>query len=298
MTTLDLADERAETTWQTLRRGLSLSPELRTGLAGTLFFAVISMAGRAAVPIAVQQGIDRGLAVPDGPDLGVVATVAAITAAVLVVTTVCGYLMMRRLFTVSETALAGVRTRTFRHVHDLSMLHQQSERRGSLTSRVTSDVDQITQFLQWGGVILLISVGQVVVTSIVMAIYSWQLTLVTIVAFLPVIPLLRFLQRRQLIAYDKVRTCTGDMLAEFSESITGAAAVRAYGLEGRSRDRLHERVHKLYLAHREAGRYFALMFPVGDFFGSIALAAVVALSAFAGVELGLDLGTVVAFAFP
>ena len=34
--------------------------------------------------------------------------------------------MMRRLFTVSETALAGVRTRTFRHVHDLSMLHQQS----------------------------------------------------------------------------------------------------------------------------------------------------------------------------
>ena len=48
-----------------------------------------------------------------------------------------------------------MRTRTFRHVHDLSMLHQQSERRGSLVSRVTSDVDQITQFLQWGGVILL-----------------------------------------------------------------------------------------------------------------------------------------------
>ncbi len=63
------------------------------------------------------------------------------------------------------------------------MLHQQSERRGSLVSRVTSDVDQITQFLQWGGVILLISVGQIVVTTIVMAVYSWQLTLVVLVAF-------------------------------------------------------------------------------------------------------------------
>ena len=94
-----------------------------------------------------------------------------------------------------------------------------------------------------------------------MSIYSWQLTLITIVAFLPVIPILRFLQRRQLVAYDKVRTCTGDMLAEFSETITGAAAVRAYGLEERSRDRLHERVHQLYLAHREAGRYFALDVP-------------------------------------
>ncbi len=78
----------------------------------------------------------------------------------LVVTTFCGYLMNVRLFTVSETALANVRVRAFRHVHDLSMLHQQTERRGSLVSRVTSDVDQITQFLQWGGVILLVNIGQ------------------------------------------------------------------------------------------------------------------------------------------
>ena len=114
----------------------------------------------------------------------------------LVVTTVCGYLMMRRLFTVSETALAGVRTRTFRHIHDLSMLHQQSERRGSLVSRVTSDVDQITQFLQWGGVILLISAGQLVVTAIVMAVYSWQLTLVVFAAFVPAVLVIRVFQKR------------------------------------------------------------------------------------------------------
>ena len=73
-----------------------------------------------------------------------------------------------------------MRIRAFRHMHDLSMLHQQSERRGSLVSRVTSDVDQITQFLQWGGVILLVSLGQLVVTTVVMLVYSWQLTLVVL----------------------------------------------------------------------------------------------------------------------
>ena len=45
---------------------------------------------------------------------------------------------------------------------------------------MTSDVDQITQFLQWGGVILLVSVGQIVVTTVVMVVYSWQLTLVVL----------------------------------------------------------------------------------------------------------------------
>ena len=130
-----------------------------------------------------------------------VGAVVAVTAGVLVVTTLCGYLMMRRLFTVSETALADVRTRAFRHVHDLSMLHQQSERRGSLVSRVTSDVDQITQFLQWGGVILLVNLGQLVVTTVVMLVYSWQLTLVVLAAFLPAVLVIRLLQRRLAGAY-------------------------------------------------------------------------------------------------
>jgi ABC-type multidrug transport system fused ATPase/permease subunit len=132
-TTVDSATGRTEPTWRTLRRGLALSPELRAGLAGTVGLAVVAMAGRVAVPVAVQQGIDHGLRA--GPDLGVIGVVVGVTVAVLAVTSSCAYLMMRRLFTVSETALAGLRTRTFRHVHDLSMLHQQAERRGSLVSR-------------------------------------------------------------------------------------------------------------------------------------------------------------------
>src|SRR5207253_10357692 len=114
-----------------------------------------------------------GLRAPGGPDLGVVTVIVAVTAGVLAFTTASAYLMNVRLYTVSESALAGIRTRTFRHIHDLSTLHQQSERRGALVSRVTGDIDQISQFLQWGGVILLISFGQLTITTVVMAAYSW-----------------------------------------------------------------------------------------------------------------------------
>src|SRR5688572_10021128 len=113
--------------WRTMRRGLALSPELRVRLAGTLALAIVSMVGRAIVPVAVQQGIDRGLSLPDGPNVAVVGSIVAITIGILCVTTLSGYLMIRRLYTVSETALANIRVRTFRHIHDLSMLHQQSE---------------------------------------------------------------------------------------------------------------------------------------------------------------------------
>src|SRR5205814_58338 len=100
-----------ESTWRTLRRGLALSPELYRGLAGTLLLAVVMTAGRVAVPVAIQQDIDRGLRASGGPDLGIVAEVVAFTAAVQLVAVGAGYLMMYRLFRVSETALAAVRTR-------------------------------------------------------------------------------------------------------------------------------------------------------------------------------------------
>lgn len=289
--------ERTESTWQTMRRGLALSPELRVGLAGTLVLAVVYMAGRVAVPVAIQQGIDRGLRAAGGPDLGVVAIVVAVTAAVLVVTTVCGYLMMRRLFTVSETALAGVRTRTFRHVHDLSMLHQQSERRGSLVSRVTSDVDQITQFLQWGGVILLVNGGQIVVTAVVMAIYSWQLTLVVLLAFGPAVAVIRAFQRRLAGAYGTVRRQVGAMLAAVSESVVGAAVIRAYGVSGRTSARLDEAIDTHRRAQQRALRTSVMGFSTGELAAGVALGSVVVIGVYLGVDGALSIGQLTAFLF-
>ncbi|WP_432898958.1 ABC transporter ATP-binding protein [Micromonospora matsumotoense] len=290
-------DERVEGTWQTLRRGLALSPELRTGLAGTIALALFYMVGRVAVPVAVQRGIDQGIAVPGGPDLGVIVTVVTATAAVLVATTACGYLMMRRLFTVSETALANVRTRAFRHVHDLSMLHQQSERRGSLVSRVTSDVDQITQFLQWGGVILLVNLGQLAVTTAVMLAYSWQLTLVVLVAFAPAVLMIRLLQRRLAGAYGVVRQRMGTLLGTIAESVVGAPVIRAYGVSGRTARRLDTAIEGQRVAQQRAIRISIMGSSVGELAAGVALAGVVVVGVSLGADRTLSVGQLTAFLF-
>jgi len=287
--------ESTETTWQTLRRGLALSPELRTGLAGTLALALVYMVGRVAVPVAVQRGIDHGIV--GGLDLDVISLTVAITAGVLVVTTICGYLMMRRLFTVSETALAGVRTRAFRHVHDLSMLHQQSERRGSLVSRVTSDVDQITQFLQWGGVILIVNLGQLLVTTAVMLAYSWQLTLVVLVAFAPAVLVIRQLQRRLAGAYGLVRQRTGTLLGAIGESVVGAPVIRAYGIAGRTARRLDTAIDGQRVAQQRAIRISIMGSSVGELAAGLALAGVVVVGVSLGVDGTLSVGQLTAFLF-
>jgi ABC-type multidrug transport system fused ATPase/permease subunit len=293
----DRAPAEQDSTFQTLRRGLSLSPELRTGLAGTLVLAVLAMIGRVAVPVAIQQGIDKGLRAAGGPNMRVLGGIVGLAVCVLAVTMLCSYLMMRRLFTVSETALAGVRTRTFRHIHDLSMLHQQAERRGSLVSRVTSDVDQITQFLQWGGVILLVSIGQVVVTTGVMAFYSWQLTLVVFAAFLPSVGVIRLFQRRLAQAWGAVRSRVGGMLAVVAESVVGAQVIRAYGVSGRTAARLDGAIDGYHMAQRKAMRTSVMSFSSGELGVGLALASVSVVGVLMGAGGALSVGQLTAFLF-
>jgi ATP-binding cassette subfamily B protein len=290
-----MTDPRTSSAWRTIRRGLALSPELGTGLATTLGLAMVAMVGRVAVPVAVQQVIDRGLRAPGGPDTGVVLGTVAVALAVLAVATTAQSLTMRRLFTTSETALATVRTRTFRHIHDLSMLHQQAERRGALTSRVTSDVDQITQFLQHGGVTLLVSTAQIVVTSVVMFAYSWQLALVVYAAFLPMVVVVRRLQRRLARAFLQVRERVGAMLAAVAETVVGADVIRAYGIAGRSARRLDEAIERARAAQMRGMRISVSAYSIGEIAAGLAMAGVVVVGTVLGVGGGLQVGELTAF---
>jgi ABC-type multidrug transport system fused ATPase/permease subunit len=293
------ADHRANTdsTFAILWRGLALTPQVRAGLAGTIGLAAIGTIGKVAIPIAIQQGIDKGLSGAGGPNMRVLIEIVAITVLVLSITLYCTYLMNVRLYTVSETALASVRTRTFRHIHDLSMLHQQSERRGSLVARVSTDVDQISQFLQWGGVILLVSVGQLGLTTIVMAIYSWQLTVLVWVAFLPLVVVIRLFQKRLSIRYTAVRERVGAMLAAVAESVVGASVIRAYGVQQRTRRRIDDAIEANRDAQYKAQRTNVVSFVTGEIATALATAGTVVVGVILGVHGSLSLGQLTAFLF-
>ncbi|MDP9405303.1 MAG: ABC transporter ATP-binding protein/permease [Actinomycetota bacterium] len=288
---------RPEGAWPTLLRGLRLSPELRAGLGVTLLLAAVATAGSVVVPITIQQVVDRGLRRGDAVDLRLVVTLSAVALVAVVLTSVAGYAMTYRLARTTETALSALRVRAFRHIHDLSILHHATEHRGALVSRVTADVDTISRFMQWGGVVLLANVGQLLVATAVMAVYSWQLTLLVLAGFAPLTVVLRAFQRRLSDAYDLVRRRVGEMLTAIGESVGGAAVIRAYAIEERVNARIAAAVEREFQAQYRAGRLGALMFSSGE----LAAAAVTAATVVAGVLLGvggeLTEGRLLAFLF-
>ncbi|MDN4163155.1 ABC transporter ATP-binding protein [Nocardioides abyssi] len=286
---------------RTIRRGVHFSPELKEGIRGTLALAVLASAGQVVVPIAVQQVLDRGVNGPGGPDVSFTVWAGVIAALAIVATSWASYAMTTRLFTSAERGLATLRTKAFRHVHDLPLLTQNTERRGALVSRVTSDVDQVSQFLVFGGLLFVVSVGQVLVATVVMVVYSWQLALVVWLCFAPLFLSLRFFQRKLSDAYGTVRRQVGLMLSAVSEPVVGAAVVRAYAVEHRTQRRIDEAIDAHKAASTRAQGFTAFSFSLGGVSAGLANAGVLIV----GIWLGqgrlwggdITAGQVLAFAF-
>lgn len=284
-------------TLHTLRRGLAMSPELAQGIWLTLALAAVAALGRVVVPFAVQQTIDRGLLAAGGPDVRNVSRPLALAALLVVVTALCAYQVNLRLFRAAESGLASLRIGAFRHVHDLSVLTQSSERRGSLVSRVTSDVDTISSFVQFGGLMLILSTLQLTVATALMLVYSPLLTAVVWACFLPMFLLARPMQRRVSEAYAVVRERVGGVLSAVSESVVGAATIRAYAVEQRTADRVDQAVS----AHRDAAVkaqvQVAATFSTGVLVSGLVSVAVVVVGTWRGANGRLSLGELLAFLF-
>ena len=280
-----------------MRRGLALSPAIKDGLGLTLLLAILSTIGGSVVPIVIKETVDSGLGEGNGTELSDVAPYLLAALAVIIVSGLLAYWMRVRLFVASERGLAQLRVDAFRHVHDLSMLTQNSERRGVLVSRVTSDIDQVSQFLQFTGIMMVVSVGQIIVATGIMAYFSWQLTIVVWVCFLPLGISLKYFAERLSRAYDIVRRTVGEMLAVIAEPVVGASVVRAYAIERRTQQRVDDGIARNLDANVKAQKLVAVTFASAGVAGGLANAAVIAFGVAIGLSGQLSMGTVIAFAF-
>ena len=287
---------RTDGAFDTIRRGLRLSPEFQRYLPVAISMAVLATLGRVVTPIVVQQILDRGI-LGDEVRVAFSLTLVGLAVAITVVTAVAGGFMQLWAARMSESVLSGLRVRTFRHIHDLSMLHQASERRGALVARVTSDIDQISRFMEWASLLILVSTGQAVIAIVVMFFYSIPLSLVALGAVPVLAVVIRFFQSRLERAFLKVREAVGDMSAALAETVTGAAVIRAYGAEEQTRARLGRTIEHHRRTAVSAGSLSATFSGVAELISSIVVALTLVTGTVLAVRGDTTVGTVVAFLF-
>jgi len=283
--------------FEVLRRGLASSPELRSGIGVTLLMALSAAVGRLVIPIVIQQILDRGVLGEAGYRPGFVWLASAFALLVILAVLLVSRSAYLRLVNTAEAVLHGLRVRAFTHIHRLGMADHDATRRGVLVARVTADVEALAAFAQWGAIAWIVNSAIIAGTLVVMSLYSWKLTVVVVAIHLPLIPFLKWVQRRQFDAYGLVRSRVAETLGLTSETVSGAPVIRAYGYEKPVRDRLDDSIDRQYHQQMKAHLWFAGMLPVVDFFSSVSLAGAIAVGVWWQGSLGLGLGELIAFIF-
>jgi putative ABC transport system ATP-binding protein len=290
-----VAPEELRSSFAVLRRGIRESPELRAGLGFTVVISLGVVIAHLTTPVLVQLVFDHGF--DGGFRPGYVGTICALAFGLVFLTFVSSRAAGRRLVRAAEGAMMGLRVRTFAHIHRLSIAEQSEEKRGVFVARVTADIDAMQQFMEWGGIAWIWAGVQVFASLALMLFFSWQLSLAIVALVIPLIAIVWALQARLSAAYDVARTRVGEMLSEVSESVMGAAVVRAYGLDQRTFGRVRGAIDRRYRAEVVAHFRAATLFPLSTVFYAISISIVVWLGATFGPGWELTFGRVTAFLF-
>lgn len=282
---------------RTIGRGLEEAPILRQGLGVTWLLAAVGATGRVVLPILLQQAIDRGIVNDGGVRVGLVAVLAAIAAASLIVSGVASRQAIIRLGARSEQALFHLRSRLVSHIHRLSLADHNEERRGALVARVTSDIETLAQFFQWGGLAWLLNGPLMLLVAAVMLAYDWLLAVIALATAAPLALVLRVMQRRLVRAYERARTDNGEMLSSIGEVVAGAETIRAYRAGGVYGTRAAAAVERRAKSQTRAGVIGALLYPAGELFSTLTVGAVIVVGVARGPSAGLTAGAMVGFVF-
>ena len=277
-------------------RGVTVAPALKSGIGLTFLFALFGTGARLVIPILIQQSIDHGLQ-PGRVDVSYIVRLSVIGAICVVISSFCLREATKRLGTRAENGLFSLRSQLFDHIHRLSLEEHNNEKRGALVSRVTSDIETLTQFFSWGGLGLLLDGSQMFAVAAVMLAYDWRLAVVAFITSAPLIFVLRFVQSRLVNAHNLSRERNADFLGSVSELMAGAETLRAYDAEEFMIDSVASSMRNRKRSNIRAGVIGAFLFPSGEVFAVFTVMAVVGTGLLIGPAGGLTAGALVGFVF-
>ena len=180
-------------------------------------------------------------------------------------------------------------------IHRLPLSYFDRVQRGELISRVTNDIDNITQMMQQSLSQALTSVLTVIGVLIMMLSISWQLTLVVLVSFPLMGVLFGVIGPRSQKAFGIQWRKVGRLNARVEESFSGHALVKVYGREKSAREAFRVENEELYQASFKAQFLANIMQPAMMFIGNLTYVGIAVFGALMVAGGQLRLGDVQAF---
>lgn len=268
-----------------------LRPHTRTLLAAVALLLARSLA-ELAPPLLQRQVIDGVIGAGNLAPL--VPIIVALVSIYLVIAVLSiGDVFLRHALGVR--VIVDFRIRVYAYLQRLSLSFFERVPTGELMSRVTSDVNELEQFVTHGSALALADVIRLAGATVILVLLDWRLAVVTLLP-LPVLAFgLRRYNKQVRPIYRRARDRMGDINASLQDRLSGIRVIQAFAQEEREYAAFSNSNERYLEAMVAAIRNMAIFFPTMRFLVMISPAALLGLGALLILDGSLSLGTLVAF---
>jgi len=289
--TPDVDDEQARRSDTSFDLRSLLRP-FRWPLLVGLFLVILDTAAQLALPALIRDGIDRGI---DDHATDAILTVSLIAAGVVLVDWFVNVGQAMIAGRTGERLLYTLRVKTFAHLQRLGLDYYERELSGRIMTRMTTDVDALSTFLQTGLISAVVSVLTFFGIMVALLVLDWELGLI-VMSVLPILIAATVVFRaKSSKAYTEAREKVSVVNADLQENLAGLRVSQAFRRESRNFERFSERSDDYRVSRLRAQRYIAVYFPFGQFLSGLAGALALIVGARRVGDGSLSAGALIAY---
>ncbi len=245
-----------------------------------------------AMPALVRNGINNGV---QTRVFHAIVVVSAVALAIVLIDWVINAVQTMVVGRNGERILYTLRVKIFSHLQHLGLDYYERELSGRIMTRMTTDVDALSSFLQTGLITMVNSVLTFGGVLIALLVINLRLGL-TVLALIPVVVAVTVVFRsKSSKAYNDAREKVSAVNANLQENVAGLRVAQAYRREGRNRARFSGLSDGYRRSRLRAQRYIALYFPFVQSLSTIAGAVVLLVAAGQMRSGALTAGALIAY---
>ena len=286
---VDLAAARAADHNFTLRK--LLKPIALALIFGLVLDGLDAAAGL-ALPALVRGGIDSGV---QAKAFHYVILVSMIGLAIVFADWIVNITETMVVGRNGERLLYTLRVKLFAQLQRLGLDFYERELNGRIMTRMTSDVDALSSFLQTGLVTMVSSLLTFVGVLAAMLVINLRLGLL-VLAITPILAVATVIFRRKSSqAYTEARERISVVNADLAENVAGLRVTQAFRREGTNRNRFAGRSDLYRQSRLRAQRYISLYFPFVQTLSTVASALVLVVAVGQVRSGALSVGALIAY---
>jgi ATP-binding cassette subfamily B protein len=188
-----------------------------------------------------------------------------------------------------------LRRRLFEHFLRLPVAFHERYTSGRVISRQVSDIDSISDLFEDGLDTLVSAVFTLLLVGTGMLLLDWELALVIMGGFIPLLWLSAWFRRESALSYRRTRETIAQVIVHFVETFGGIRAVQAFRREDRNEEIFTVLNQDYANASLRAARLIAIFFPGVTLVGNLAIGAVLLYGGLRVIDHQMQVGILVTF---